>query len=225
MKKKVLFISLAVIVFAAIVAMIAFVLSGNDDPGNEPYAFNISGTWAVVANVDNGSPLFIDGQFMTFSADSASSYKDGSKEPFVTSSYTIVGNTLKLSDISREYTFTVDTQNYIRLYESPTKWMILVRYPNSDLSDVELTSILGKWNVLYKANGPTSDFLEFTENTLCYYSNGATDPSVTSPYSWNNGSIFADKLNKEFQCHVVSESVIVFIEKDTGYVWELEVKK
>lgn len=225
MKKKVLFITCAVVALIAVAAMLIFVFSGNDDPAPEQKALDISGTWEVVAMVQNDSPVFLDGQYMTFLEDNAKCYKDGNKTPYAESSYNVEGNILNLPDIGREYTVTVDTKNYIRLYESPEKWMVLIRYPNSDLTDVALdqTSIQGKWNVLYKASGPVSEVLEFTKDTLNDYRNGATAPDATSSYSWKDGGIiYADKWNKEFEYHYVSESTVVFIETDTGYIWELE---
>ncbi len=225
MKRKILFITGTVIALIAIAIMLAFAFGGKDEPVPQPEPNNLAGTWEVVEIIDNDKPMFLDGQFMTFTESEAKSYKDGSKEPFATSSYKLTGNTLKLPDIGREYTVTIDTENYIRLYESPTRWMVLIRYPNSDLSPVapDRDNLKGKWNVLYKASGPVSEVLEFTDDTLNDYRNGATTPDASSPYSWkNDNTIFAERWNKEFEYHYVSESVIMFIEVDTGYIWELE---
>lgn len=224
MKRKILFISCAVIALIAIAAMIVFVFVGKDDPAPEQDVMDITGTWEVVAMVQDDTPMFLDGQYMSFTDTEAKSFKDANNEPYAESVYSITGNILSLPDIGREYTVTVDTANYMRLYESPEKWMVLVRYPNSDLSEVALdtTHIHGKWNVLYKANGPVSEVLEFTEDTLNDYRNGATTPDASSSYSWKDGNVYAYKWNKEFEYHYISESVIIFVETDTGYIWELE---
>lgn len=228
MKKKVLFISCAAIVLVAIAGMLIFVLSGNNEesyPDNkEPV--DIVGTWDVAAVMQNEVPTFVDNEFMIFNADEASSFKNGEDKPFASSSYSIsADNTLNLPDIGRKYTIDNKNKDYIRLYESAEKYMILIRYPNSDMSEVEVEpeTIVGKWRVEYRSGDPVDEVLEFSTDTLNDYRNGSKDPVSTSPYSWkDNSSIFADKWNKEFEYHRLSNTRIAFIEEDTGFVWVLE---
>lgn len=224
MKKKAIFITCTVVALLAIAAMIVFVFSGRDSDVPEQKVPDLSGAWEVAAMFQNGAPTFVDGQYMTFS-DGRAKYYNGNETPSAESSYSIDVDTLKLPEISREYKVVVDTENYVRLYESHEKWMVLIRYPSDDLTEtpVDKTKLQGKWNVIYKAGGAVSEVLEFSEDTLNDYRNGATTPDATSAYSWKEGAIvYAEKWNKEFEYHYVSESTIVFIETDTGYVWELE---
>ena len=132
---------------------------------------------------------------------------------------------MELPDISRKYIIDQKTENLIYLYETPEKALVLVRYKNADMSPVAVNEadLLGKWNVTYRpAEQKMEEILEFTADTLNDYRNGATEPSATSAYHWEDGkNVFADAWNKEFEYHVLSEDVIYFVEVDTGIVWEL----
>ncbi len=228
MKKKALYISCAAVVVAAIAVMLIFVLSGNNDENypNNKEPVDIAGTWEVAAVVQNEIPTFVDNEFMKFDTDKAYSYKNSNSEPYASSSYSISeDNILSLPDIGREYTIDNKNADYIRLYESAEKYMVLIRYPNLDMSAVEMTpeTIVGRWRVEYRNGDPVDEILEFTNDTLNDYRNGSKDPVSTSPYSWkDDDSIFADKWNKEFECHKLSDTRIVCIESDTGFVWVLE---
>lgn len=102
--------------------------------------------------------------------------------------------------------------------------MVLVRYANENLDSVQIDQsvIQGKWNVVFKASGPVAEVLEFKDGTLNDYRDGATTPSASSEYTWNEGVVFAAKWNKSFECHYISDTIIIFVETDTGYIWELE---
>lgn len=228
MKKKILFISCAGIVLFAIVAMLIFVLSGNNEktyPDNKE-TVDIIGTWEVAVVMQDEVPTFVDNEFLTFSADKVSIFKNGEDKPFADSSYSISkDNTLNLSDIGRTYIIDNKNKDYIRLYESAEKYMILIRYSVFDISEEESApeSIKGKWKVEYRSGDPIDEVLEFSDNILNDYRNGSENPVSTSTYSWKDDNcIVADKWSKELKFYRISNARIVFIETDTGFVWVLE---
>lgn len=228
MKKKIGYIVCGFVVLALLVGMLVFVFSGSKDV-TLPESINIDGVWEVAAVVENDNPIFIDNEYMVFEENSASAYKDEKPEPYAKSTFKITNDgQLSLPDISRNYKVDKKTDNCIRLYENAEKYMILIRYPNSDLTKVNINKemIYGKWSVVYKNSfdvEKTDEILEFSEDTLNDYRNGAVEPVSTSVYSWNeNNCLFADKWGVSFEFHPLSENTVFFIEKSTGVVWELQ---
>jgi len=92
MKKKVIIGVVAAVVAIAIAVMLVFVFSGK----NAENAFDLSGVWKVAANVNDGVVAIPQNEYMVFSHEEASDYRDGNTEPYVTSSYRSAGDVLEL---------------------------------------------------------------------------------------------------------------------------------
>ena len=105
MKKNLWLIIGAVVVVAAIVASLIFVLTPGE---NEPEVVipDLSGNWTVVATYTNDTPTYTDGQSAKFADGSVSFYKDGDLDTaYATSTYTIneADATISASAYSGEY--------------------------------------------------------------------------------------------------------------------------
>lgn len=228
MKKNIPFIVCGVAVVAAIIAMLVFVLSGDNGTTMEPV--NVEGTWKVAVYANNGTVTIIDNEYMVFTKDSVSDYRDDTTEPFATSSYTIDGNMLMaLPDISRNYTVEKHTENYIRLYEGQSVYMELIRYGNADMSpvDVDTAAFEGKWNIAYRntSNVYAGDYMVFENGTASQYSGGAGEPVATSSFSWQNGNhLMVDGWSKELVLYPLSDDTVMMVElaTDKGFIWEFQ---
>lgn len=229
MKKNLIYIICGVVVVALLAAMLIFIFSGDDSSSQgENAAVNFEGTWEVAAVVQNETPTFVDKEFMVFTADKAESFKDGKTEAFASSAYEISANKLVLPDISREYIIDKKSDNIIRLYETTDKYLLLIKYPNSDMTDVEIKedAIIGKWNVKYKSaydQQYVKEELVFTSDKLELYREGSSEPAVSAPYVWQDGIyIFAEALGTNFEYHFISENKMIFIDTKSMAVWELD---
>jgi len=229
--KNLLWIIVAVVVIAAIIGMVVFVLSG-EDPEQPQDTLKLDGTWKVAANVQAGQVTLLEDQFIVIADGTASMYKDGSAEPYAKSAFTLTPSTkypdqdMNLTEIGRKYTVSPVTDNYIRLYENASVYMELIRHPNEDRSPVtaEESQIQGKWNVVYRNNGQTviNEQLDFNNGTLKDYRDGGAEPVATVEYTWSDGVISVPALHVEMVCCPLNENVILLVEIGTGFVWEIE---
>lgn len=223
MKKNVIISICAVVVVAAIALALIFVFGGQEQtPKTEKP--DLSGTWVVVATYNNDTPVFSQAQYMVFTADSAAVYVSDTETPYARSSYTInEANQLLLPDISREYKVAQKTDNCVRLYESATTYMLLVRNAQDACAATPVTAeaLSGKWNVTMKGdlmNG--GEALEFSGDTLNYYKAGAADPITTTYAISDAGVLTAESLGLTMYC-CASKDAMVFVEQG-GIVWELK---
>lgn len=228
MKKKFLFSVCVVAVVAAITAMLVFVFSGKSNIASE--SLTVEGTWKVVVNVNNDIVSIIDNEYMVFDNENASDYRDNTTEPFAMSKYTIDNSlSMNLPDISKKYTIKKYTENYIRLYENQNTYSELIRYPNADMSpiDFDASTFDGKWNIIYRntSNMYAGDYMVFDGGTASQYSGGSGDPAAVSAYSWQNGNhLFVDSWSKEMVVYPVADGTVIMVELETdkGFIWELE---
>lgn len=231
MKKNVMYIVCSVVVLVLLVCMLAFALPGcfGKETNPDPVGVSVSGTWSVLAMVEKDTVTVLDGEFMVFDAEKAALYKGGNTETAaVTSAYQLsTDNQLKLTDISRSYKVDQKSANILRLYETTEKYLLLARKADMSAVTVTETTLVGKWKVNYKTgNAQIDEVLEFTADTLNDYRDGATTPTATSGYMWQEGNyIYAAKFLKQFKYHPVSDTVVVFLEPDSGVEWELELVK
>ena len=224
MKKKAIIIVASAFVAVAVAALVIFVLLGN--PKDAVKEISLEGNWKIAAYFSNGTPTLPAKEYIAFTSTEATAYKDGAV--IATSPYTFEnGTALNLPNMSRSYTVERRTDNYIRLYQSPTVYLELIRYPDNEFGDntADKTKLPGKWNVVFRnADNPAaSEVIEFTENELKDYQNGASEPSIATPYFWSaDDCLTAEKMNIEFRLIQLSESKIFFIETKSGLIWELE---
>jgi len=228
MNKKTLILTIcAILVVIALAVSLIFIFSGdteNPDQTGGDKAFSLTGTWLVVANYVNDSPVFTDGQFMIFTDTNAAMYKDATGDAFAQSSYTVNEvNQLILSDISREYKIDKKTDNCIRLYDTATTYMLLVRNSKSE-REVEVptvNSLAGKWNVTLKGDVRNNgEVLEFEGSTLKYYRNAASAPAATPEYTLQGSKLNVSAMGLNMRCYIVNANTIICVE-DGGIVWEL----
>lgn len=201
-----------------------FVFGGdNDQPKAEQISLN--GTWIIAAEYNNDVPVFVNDQYMVFSNDSVSVYKDDTQKPYAVSSYSInAANQIMLPDISREYKVEKKTEYCYRLYESATKYILLIKNGSDDLVEtaVDTSALSGKWNVIMKGDQLNNgESLKFSNDTIEYFKTPGETPTVTANYTISNGNmISADTINLELECFLVSENTMLFVE-NSGIVWEL----
>lgn len=234
-KKNLLFIAGGIFIAVALTAMLLFVFSGDDNEVPEAVSIKLDGAWKVVAYIQAGATSIPDQEYFVFTGETANAYRNDKSTPYATSTYTFTAATypnweLNLSDISRKYTVSVITDNYIRLYESSSVYLELIRYANEDLSDLVFAEdvVVGKWDVAYRNTSEviTDEKLHFHDGILDDYRNANIEPVASVPYYWDeDGYICVDALGAKMQCYPRSEDVIIFVEAGTGYVWELHTAK
>ena len=234
-KKNLLFVVGGVFVVIVLIAMLLFVFSGDDNEELEAVTIKLDGAWKVVAYIQADTTNVLDQEYFVFTDETANAYRNDKSTPYATSAYTFTTATypnweLNLPDISRKYTVSVITDNYIRLYESSSVYMELIRFANKDLSDLDFTEdvVVGKWDVAYRNTSEViaDEKLNFSDGTLDDYRNGSTEPIASVPYYWDeNGYICVDALGAKMQCYPLSKDILIFVEADTGYVWELHTAK
>lgn len=226
MKKSILYTICGVAVVAAIVATLIFIfVSINKKPDAEKP--NLIGTWTVAAIYENDKPIFTDKQYMVFSKDNAAMYKDGNSEPFASSSYSInKANKLLLPDISHKYKVDKKTDNCIRLYETATKYMLLVRNSTAApaKTPVRVADFEGKWNVIMKGDLLNSgERFEFSKTSLKYYKADSNKPFAATTFYVTEGFIFnAQNLGLTMRCYPISSSDTFVLIEDSGTVWEIK---
>ena len=225
MKRKSVYLICGVILVAAIAALLAFVVSGNNTPENAE--FDVAGTWRVVTYVTGEGATLIDKEFMVFTDGQAKAYRDSGAEPYASSSYSVDSTmTLEMPEVSKKYTIDRRSDNHIRLYESAETYMYLIRYPNADMSEatIDTAVVTGKWNVVYRdTDSPIADeYLVFENGQMHDYRGNGEAPAATMDYVWDGNQIVISSINKTMTLHIISDTEIAFIETDTGFIWELE---
>ena len=225
MTKKIALVASCVFVVVALVVALIFVFSG-DTPAPEEKSVSVEGTWKVTAHVANGITTISDNEYIVFDATMANCYKDDLTTPYATSVYSIDGETMKCDDISMTYIIDYITDNIIDLYETPDIHMILVRYPNGDMSAIETdASVLdGKWEVVCHSGSIVSgEYLDFKDGTFDFYRSSPDTPDATTDYVWGEGGhLIVDAWAKDMLVHKIAEDVIILLETESGYVWELK---
>lgn len=222
MKKKVIIAIVAVLVAAALSVSLWFVFSGLGEK-NKSEKPNMTGVWTIAAMYTDNTPQYIDNQYIVFTDSVLNMYKDSAV--FANSTYHI-DDALNLvaEDISRKYVCSVQSTNCIRLYETTSQYLLLIRNNDEDLSNDNVTTenLQGKWNIALKGNQVNNgETLEFTGNRLNYYKADQNTPFASADIQISSDStITAPTLNLTFKCYQVSDSQVVMIE-NTGYVWEI----
>ena len=234
-KRNLLFMAGGVFIVVALAAMLLFVFSGDKTAEPEAAAVKLDGAWKVAAYIQAGTTHQPEREYFVFSGETAGAYRNGESQPYAESAYTFSAAAypnweLNLPDISRKYTVSVVTDNYIRLYENNSTYMELIRYANDDLRDLTFTEdvVLGKWDVVYRNTSEViaDEKLSFREGVLDDYRNGSAEPVASAPYYWDEaGHICVDAMGARMQCYPLSEEVLLLVEAGTGYVWELHAAK
>lgn len=227
MKKKVYFIVGGVVIAIAITIMLVFAFGGNKEDANENQ-LKMDGTWKVVTYVKNSEVTIVENEFMIFNNGIANDYRNGEVAPYATSEYILENNKLILQDISRTYTIDQKTENYICLYEKQDVYMALIRYPNEDMTPVELKQdfLIGKWNIAYRnaSQSYAGDYLLFEENgNISQYKAGSAKAAATAQYVQKNEHLVVDGFGKDMIIYPVDSDTVILLELsgDRGFIWEL----
>lgn len=226
MKKKVVWTVSMIVSLGLLVAMICFVLLGGHSKKTEVY--DVTGTWKVVAMVENDVPVFLDCEYMTFNEPQACDYRDNLDTPFVTSKYRVTEkNALELQDLGKKYVIEAKTDNICRLYEDDKKYLLLVRCEMTNTMEYLHSELEGEWDVVYRhSDSPMEEILLFDENTISDFRNGEGKAVSVSVYEWVEEDILRAELwKKDFIYIPISKDIMVFVEGDTGYEWELHRKQ
>lgn len=229
--KKIGWILGGVVIVVAIAALLIFALSGQA-PAQEPVELNITGAWKVVSYIANGSVTLFDDQYMVFTETTASVFRTDLVHPAATGSYTLTDGayprkTLSVPDLGKIYTVEIVTDNIIRLCESPTAYMDLVRYPNVDLTPTSLTGELleGRWNVNHRDTTEiiTNEYFVFENGSMSNYRNSNPEPVVQAQMQWLSANrLSVPNLRSEYIFLPYSQTMVFLVEVSTGVVWELE---
>lgn len=221
MKKKVSIGVAATVVIVAIAVLVIFVFSGK----NEDKAFDFSGVWKVAVNVSAGTASIPQNEYMVFSEGNVSDYRNGITDPYVTSSYTIAGDVIKLSDISRTYHIVQHTPEYISFYANDSTFMTLIKAENENIlnDEFDFQSVSEKWNVTYRPTDTpiVNEYLIFNNGVLSDYRNNSEQPAIEAEYEWNDNIIKAPALGIEMMGARVATNKIILIDISEGYVWLL----
>lgn len=228
MKKRIIIILGTVIIIVALMAMFIFVFwDGNNDKNQK--AKNIEGTWRVVSSIEKNQVSLLESEFYIFSKNNVKKYKDGEEKPYVESKYELDNNNnLILSETSQQYVMVMVTENIIALYENEKDFMYLIKYPNAAMSEKEedMTVLDGSWTIIcHGGNTMIDEKFIFHDGILDYYKNGETKPAASFTYSLDKNSMFVEELSLNVMVLKITDSCIIFVETNTGYVWELEKQK
>ncbi|MBQ3544407.1 MAG: hypothetical protein IJA34_05400 [Lachnospiraceae bacterium] len=227
MRKKFGIVACCTFIVVSVTAMLIFIFSGNKIIEGDS-GISLKGTWKVVSVVDNNTVSLPENNYIIFENENAIVYRGKTDSPFAKSEYTIDKNlNLKLSELSRQYAVRKLSNNIIRLYESKTIYMNLIKYSGVNMADIpfDVANINGRWNVVYRNTDEIihNEYLVFKEERIYDYRNGSEEPISSSEYSIKNGKhLIAKSWSKDMILTPLSENRIILVETDTGYVWELE---
>ena len=94
--------------------------------------------------------------------------------------------------------------------------------------DLELkTDVLkGRWNVVFrpKENHGELEQIEFVDDSLRFYRNGASEPAMEAAWNSNEkGWLCVATMGKEFRLCKIDDTALVMVEQvgDVGFVWEM----
>lgn len=223
MKKTLFYVLGAIIVVAALATSLVFVFGGDDGKENISIP-DLTGNWVVVASYTNDMPTFTENQYMVFKDGMASVYRDNTEAAYATSTYSInEAAQLLLPDISREYKVDKKTDYCVRLYESATQYLLLIKNNSDDLALAAYSeeSLNNKWNVAMKGDQfNNGESLVFSDGKLHYYKAGALEPAAVADFVLENGVIKAPSLGMEMKCYATSDNTFALVEQ-SGIVWEL----
>lgn len=216
---------LIVVVLAVIVGIIAFP-RGNEERNSAPNetvtTVNLDGTWLVYHNGEGA----VDDEFIVFDGGTATDYRGGESEPYMTSSYTYGDDgMLSLPDVSKSFTVRVTSDDHISLVESEnSEWkMIRVAAAGQEIQAVTATGLVGDYDVLSHAGqSKAGETMTFTETSLADYQDGAEYMSCDYQMT-DEHTLYVPDLDTEFKVYD-NGSRLMLIEGTDQYIWELARK-
>ena len=220
MKKRIgLIIGGVLIVAVAIIVIILIKLGYGKDAGT---AVNLESTWVVY---QYGADK-VDNEYMIFTENEVSDYRDGNTDPFVKSSYTYKDGLLNMPEINKEFTIKVISDHNIVLVEPDTKEWKMVRVASSDgnIKKIGAADIVGDYTVISVAGEKgENEFMSFTESSLVDTRDGKEYIACDYNLDSETHLLHADQIGKEFIVYMNGNNLLL-IDVADRYVWEL-VKK
>lgn len=221
MKKNFVVGVASTVVIIAIVVLMVFVFSGKD----EENSFSLSGIWKVAVNVNDGTVSIPQDEFMVFSDNNASDYRDGNAEPFVKSTFKISEDVLELPDISKTYHVVQHTDTCISLYTNDATFVTLVQAESESFmkEPLDTNTVVGKWSVVYRPTEKpiVNEYLFFHEGVLKDYRDNSEQPAIEAAYEWNGCTIKVPDLGVEMFGARIGSNRIVLVDVHQGFVWLL----
>lgn len=223
MNKKTLS-ALSVAVAAFIVAMLCFVFI--TPPSSEQKQADISGKWQIISEitgpesferVENTYVSFENGEFKQFV----------SSELKAQSGYTYKNNIISLVDLGKEYTVLEVSPEFLKLCPDSSNLnycISLIAYNGDDFKADKQSYIKGSWKLVCKAGAAVQgEVISFDGESLHNFKNGESTPSASAEYYFDkNGILCCEKMNQRVEVIAVSDTLMFFLELESGYIWQLE---
>ena len=220
MKKNFLTLFCCIFVLVSIIVALIFAFGETEQLPSENHTVALKGEWIIAASYNNDIYTPISNQFAKFSENEVS-ITEGTNQK--TTRYTINEmNELVLND-GKTYKISPKTQNCIRLYDSQSTCLLLVKNSNNaeKPQSVTLDLLEGKWNVVLKGSEINNgDILIFEENLIKYLKNGSDTPVAQSTVTIEGNVLSAETMNITMSCYISDSNTIILIENN-GNVWEI----
>ncbi len=221
MKKKTAYGIAGAVVFAAVAALIFFVMSGKDTVKTD-----LTGVWKVASNVTEGTVEIPENEYMVIDAETLSDYRDGSGTAYASSVYKIKGDVLDLTDLSRWYHLAQYTDTYVSLYTDSNTFMSIVKAESEDVlkEAFDASVVTGKWNIVFRASDQPieNEYLVFRDGKVSVYRNNGADPVIEADYVWDGDVLKVEALQMEMTGANTGKNKIILTDRSNGYVWQLE---
>ncbi len=220
MKKKIGLIAGGVVIVAVAIIVIVLIKIGYEN--NDALEVNLKSTWVVY---QYGADK-IDNEYMIFTENKVSDYRDGNVEPFVKSSYTYKDGLLNMPEISREFTIKVISDYNIVLVEPNTKEWKMVRVASSDepIKKIGAKDIVGDYTVISVAGEKrNNEFMSFTGSSLVDTRDGKEYLACDYTLDSETHLLHANQIDKDFLVYM-NGNYLLMIDISDRYVWELAKK-
>lgn len=215
MRKRGLIIAGGILIVAVITAVICLIL--NTESTLAP-TVNLNGTWCVYQYAENRQ----EDEFIVFQDGMATDYRGENEELYIKSAYTYNDSKLLLTDIEKEFTVRVISDNNIIMVEPDGReWkMIKVSNGDRDITNLTAVSIAGEYNVVRVAGiERTNEIMIFTDTAFKNIRNG--DEFMFCEYEFVSSQLMkVEDISKEYITYKNGD-VLLLIDKTDWYVWEL----
>lgn len=223
MKKKYIIIICCIILFISTIFAVAFLIKTNSLINNENVKINVQqltdslqGTWFFAAfDKDMECIVRFDGDTIEC---------DGNKQLFPSGSFTINNNGHMIIK-QGEFDLMIDkpTDEVCKFIDTNSGHQYTIIKKSSDQS-VSKDELLGDWTVLLHGNTFVSnEQLSITDNTIKLYKDNNDNAVLNSMYSFDESSVITlDSSSLMLKTIKIEKDIICFIEKDSGYVWEIK---
>lgn len=219
MKKKGIVILGGILIVAVFVVVICFVVFSGKS--NATVTIDLNGTWYVYQYAE----YKVENEFMVFENGKVSDYRDGSIEPYVSSTYTYEEDSLKMPDISKDFTVRIISDNNIILIEPDTKEWKMIRIASADkeVTAVTPSDLVGEYNVIMFAGEPrNNETMIFTDSMLTDIRDGKEYISCSYEIVSDN-LLNALDIKKEYSVFK-NGNILMLIDNADNYVWEMTEK-